>query len=291
MKIYFPAILVLSALLLTSCGSAGAVSETAQQPESPESVVAVSKSIGDLWLLSGGQLSGITDDGLTLQGIGEDTVSIGTVSNPSLEAILSLSPDIVMLSGDIPSQKELVQPLEEAGITVYPVNIDSFADYETVMKDLTDMTGRGDLYKTNVTDVADRIGQIKAKASTFQEETCLALRISATKSKVLKDDSFITEILNDLRLTNLAADSSALNELNAEAIADMDPDYIFIVYGGDESEAESVYETMFAASPLWQNLTAVKTGHVCHLPKDLFQYKPNARWDEAYEYIYDIRKE
>ncbi|WP_194608173.1 ABC transporter substrate-binding protein [Clostridium vitabionis] len=322
MKITFPAILTVTALLLASCGGSAAGSsgqtkeqtgsavsqteETAQQPEDttepettvppdtaaqmPESVAAVSKSIGELWLLSGGQLAGITSDGLSLPGIGEDTVSIGTISKPNLETILSLSPDMVMLSEDIPSQKEIEQPLADAGITVYPVDINSFSDYEDVMKDLTGMTGREDLYKTNVTDVADRIDQIKAEAADLPEASYLALRISATKSKALKNDSFVTGVLDDLRMNNLASDTSALNELSVEGIANLNPDYLFVVYSGDETESESIYNTLFASNPLWQNLTAVKNNHVFHLPKDLFQYKPNARWDEAYEYIYDIRK-
>lgn len=288
MKKTFSAILALSALLLASCGkpAASAVPQTQQ----PESVVAVSKSIGELWLLSGGRLSGITGDGMTLSGIGKDTVSIGTVSNPSLEAILSLKPDMVMLSEDIPSQNEMVSSLEDSGITVYPVDINSFADYQSMMKELIGMTGRKDLYQTNVSDVADRIEKIRKKADTLPQASCLALRISAAKSKALKEDSFITEILSDLHMKNLASDASALNELNTEAIAAMNPDYLFIVYGGEEEEAKSIFETRFASDPLWQNLTAVKENHVCHLPKDLFQYKPNARWDEAYEYIYEIRK-
>ncbi len=288
MKKIFPAILILSALLLTSCGRAAAPAEP--QAKQPESVAALSKSIGELWLLSGGQLSGITSDGMSLTGIGKDTVSVGTVSDPSLESILSLNPDMVMLSEDIPSQKELVAPLEESGITVYPVDINSFADYQTVMKDLTGMTGREDLYQANVAAVADRIEQIKEEASTLPQASYLALRISATKSKALKEDSFLTEILDDLHMTNLASDTSALNELSTEAIASMNPDYLFVVYGGKEAEAKSVFEARFASDPLWQNLSAVKEGHVCHLPKDLFQYKPNARWDEAYEYIYSTRK-
>lgn len=26
-------------------------------------------------------------------------------------------------------------------------------------------------------------------------------------------------------------------------------------------------------------------GHCSYLPKELFQFKPNARWDEAYRYL------
>ena len=35
-------------------------------------------------------------------------------------------------------------------------------------------------------------------------------------------------------------------------------------------------------------VTAVRDDHVVILPKDLFQYKPNARWAEAYDYLAKI---
>ena len=35
-------------------------------------------------------------------------------------------------------------------------------------------------------------------------------------------------------------------------------------------------------------LSAVKGGRCHYLPKELFQYKPNARWAEAYEYLIDL---
>ena len=36
------------------------------------------------------------------------------------------------------------------------------------------------------------------------------------------------------------------------------------------------------------SFTAVKGGRCHYLPKELFQYKPNARWAEAYEYLIDL---
>ena len=42
------------------------------------------------------------------------------------------------------------------------------------------------------------------------------------------------------------------------------------------------------SDPVWSTLTAVKEGRVYLLPKDLFQYKPNSRWDEAYGYLIEL---
>ena len=75
-----------------------------------------------------------------------------------------------------------------------------------------------------------------------------------------------------------------LDGLSIEEIIDADPDYIFISTMGDE-EAAKEYMDSVLAEPTWQSLTAVQTGNYSYLPKDLFQFKPNNRWDEAYAFL------
>ena len=277
--------------------------ETAQEPVSAEpataegsaplTVAAVSKSIGDLWLLSGGELAGMTEDGMDLEGITENTEIIGTVTNPSLEAIAALSPDLVLLSGELPTHKKLAEELDSRGISSRMISVNSFSDYDEVMKELTGMTGREDCYKKNVTDVGERIDQILESASDkdLKKGTYLALRVSATKNKALKNDYFACEIFNAFGLENIAQDNSAFDELNLEAILDADPDIIFVVEQGKSSEAQESFAEAFSGKPVWQELAAVRNGCVYMLPKDYFQYKPNAKWDEAYQYVMELLEE
>ena len=256
-------------------------------------VVAVSKSIGDLWFLSGGELAGMTEDGMDLEGISENTEVIGTVTNPSLEAIAALSPDLVLLSGELPTHKKLAEELDSRGIRSKMISVNSFSDYDEVMKELTGMTGREDCYKKNVTDVGERIDQILESASDkdLKKGTYLALRVSATKNKALKNDYFACEIFNAFGLENIAQDNSAFDELNLEAILDADPDLIFVVEQGKSSEAQESFAEAFSGKPVWQELAAVRNGCVYMLPKDYFQYKPNAKWDEAYQYVMELLEE
>ena len=296
----------------------------------PKSVVAVSKSIADLWLLAGGELSGTTEDAMELDGIGENTAVVGTLSRPNSEAILALEPDLVLLAVDIPAQKELKAELDEMGIRTMAIEIDSFEDYKACMKELTELTGRDDLYEQNAVQVGERIEAIKAdvqngsskdsdsaagtqsQAGTASDsdgsistdsqsdnavaadngsKTFLALRVSATKNKVLKDDYFACEIFRDFGLRNIAEDDSRIDELNIEAIVAANPDYIFIIPQGKESEAMESYKTQFESNEVWSSLDAVNRGRLYTMPKDYFQYKPNAQWDLAYEYVRDLLKE
>ncbi|MBR3339822.1 MAG: ABC transporter substrate-binding protein [Lachnospiraceae bacterium] len=257
----------------------------------PKSVVAASKSNADLWLLAGGELSGTTEDAMELDGISENTAVVGTLSKPNSEAILALEPDLVLLAVDIPAQKELKAELDEMGIRTMAVDINSFEDYKSCMKELTGLTGREDLYEKNALQVGERIEAIKAEVTNGDTKTFLALRVSATKNKVLKDDYFACEIFRDFGLRNIAEDDSRIDELNIEAIVAANPDYIFIIPQGKESEAMESYKTQFESNEVWSSLDAVNRGRLYTMPKDYFQYKPNAQWDLAYEYVRDLLKE
>ncbi len=233
---------------------------------------------------------------MELDGISDGTAVIGTLSHPEIEAVLALDPDLVLLTEDIPAQKELSTQLNDAGITVMSIDINSFEDYMSCMNELTDLTGRKDLYEKNAVQVSERIDEIKAKASASADsgsgrKLFLAMRVSATKNKALKDDYFACEIFRDLGLVNIAEGSSSLDELNLEAIVSADPDYIFIIPQGRESEAMETYRTQFEANPVWSELRAVREKRLYVLPKDYFQYKPNAQWDLAYEYVFDLLQE
>ena len=267
------------------------VSPDAKTPSDlPENVVALSRSIGELWLLAGGKLAGVTEDAMDLPGLEENTVSIGSLAHPSSEAILALEPGMILMTEDMPTHKKLAEEMRGLGFTVRTVNIDSFDDYDDTMAELTGMTGRKDLYDQNVTAVRDRIGSILEEAAPQHAEagTYLCMRVSPTKNRVMKQDYFACEIISDFGLSNIAADSSALDELNLEAIASADPDWIFVIPMGDDEEAMEVYQEVFASQAVWKELSAAVNDRIVVLPSDYFMYKPNAKWDEAYRYMYDI---
>ena len=250
--------------------------------------VALSRSAGELWLLAGGELSGVTEDGLDLEGIEPETISAGSITQPNAEAILAAMPQLCLVSEDIPAQKELEPLLSQAGVEVVPVEVNSTADYAAAMLAFTQRTGREDLYRQNVTAVLDGIEAVKERVPDGEHGSFLAIRVSATKNKVLKQDYFACEIISDMHLHNIAGDDSSLDLLSMEGIAAADPDYIFVVMQGEEEKAMQALEESFSSHPVWSQLSAVQHGHVIMLPKDNFQYKPNARWATAYEYVYNI---
>ena len=283
-------------ILLILCGADIFASPKSPKSPAPRKVVALSKSVAQMWLLAGGKLSATTDDGLELEE-SKNAVSVGGLTTASLEAIISVNPELVIMTLDIPLHKKIHASLSDFGIKTYIADVKSFEDYEKVMKDFTELTGRKDLYDKNVVQVKKEIEKVVKKSSApeagrFNEAaqtTYLFLRVSSAKNKVLKDH-FGNEIFQDLGLKPIVSDDSPLDEIGIEAIVNANPDYIFVVAQGDQKKAEEAFYKAYKSNPVWTGLSAVKNGRVFMLPKELFNYKPNARWAEAYEVVGNLIK-
>ena len=92
----------------------------------------------------------------------------------------------------------------------------------------------------------------------------------------------------DLGTENIADKAPVLLEgLSTEEVLLSDPDAILFTTMGDESAGVAYMESLLA-DPVWSSLRAVREGEVHQLPKDLFQYKPNSRWAEAYAYLAEL---
>lgn len=279
---------VILALHLCACTDTAPKAE-AEPDALPKRVVALSKSNAELWILAGGELVATSDDAMDIEELNSDAISLGDMDHVSLEAVKALNPDLLILFSTDPAQKALGEAAEAVGIPVTYTNIDNFADYEEIMTTFTSMTGRKDLYETYVTDVRKEIDDIiNDLPSDNGGSTYIMLHVSATKSKAEKNDYFASEIFNDLGLSNIAADNSALDELSIEAVVTANPDYVFVIPRGDEKKAMASFDELFTSEPAWASLSAVQNGRYYLLSKDLFGLKPNAKWAEAYRQAFDL---
>ena len=260
---------------------------------SPKRVVSNYGSFAECWQLAGGELVGVTEDAVSERGLvlDEKTEIVGTTKEPNLEKILSLSPDLVILSADIEAQQALGEPLTAAGIQHVYIRMDDYKQYIEVMEGFCQLTGRSDLYEKNVASVETQITNILNTIPEQEEKpTVLLIRAFSTGAKAKADDNLAGIILRDLGADNIANHSeSLLEELSLEAIIKEDPDYIFItIMGTNDQKAMQALSENIASGEGWQGLTAVKNDRVITLPKDLFHYKPNNQWGESYEHLAHI---
>ena len=258
----------------------------------PKRVAALLGSYADVWYLAGGTVCATADDAwddFELE-LSDDTINLGMTKEPSLELLYAANPDFVIASSNTKANLEMKDSLEAAGITVAYFDVSDFDDYLRMLKICTDITGRSDLYEQNGLAIQEQIDavikQSEERVATEGAPKVLFLRASAASIRAKNSDgSILGVMLKNLGCINIAdSEESLLENLNIEYILQEDPDYIFTVQVGDDTEGvEVALAELFGAGSPWSELTAIKEGRVYHMDKRLYNLKPNAHWGEAYE--------
>ena len=297
-------IFLLCLLLLTGCTPAETAGEgytftddTGAEvivPEKPETVAVLLSSLADLWLTAGGNVD-ITVGETIERGFADETailVDDGAGKTINLEALVAAKPDFVIYSADLSGQLECAEMLRSAGIPAAGFHVETFEDYLWVLKICTDILGTPERYAQYGTALKAEIDEMIALAQAREEQPSILFVRAGSSARYTKaktaENHFVCAMLKELGTFNIAEKAPILLDgLSTEEILISDPDFILFTTMGDESAGKGYMESLLS-DPVWQTLTAVEEGRVHQLPKELFQYKPNSRWPEAYAYLIQL---
>ena len=275
-----------------TCTFTDSLGNTVELEQPPKRVAALLGSYAETWLLAGGEVVAVTQDAYDERGLElpEDTVNLGANQQPDLEALFAAEPDLVLLTPDLDGQMGLKDSLAAAGIPAAWFKVETFDDDLNMLKICTDLTGRSDLYQKNGLDIQSGIDAAIASVPEGEGPTVLLLRAYSSGVRAKNSDSIAGAMLKDLGAVNIAdSNSGLLEDLQMESILAADPEFIFVTTMGASQEAAlKSLDELLHSDPAWQTLTAVKEGRVEVLPKDLFHYKPNARWGESYQMLAEL---
>jgi len=303
--------LLSAALLLTAAACSSAPEESSEKgagsyqftddtgrtvvlEKKPEKVAVLFSSFADVWKLAGGEVSVTVGESVERGFADKNAVLVdeGAGKTINTELLVDAQPDFVICSADIAAQAEAAELLNNADIPAACFHVDTFPEYLNMLKICTDITGNEEAYQKNGAEVKARIDKMLDELSGKPDKKdILFIRagsgVSSTKAKTA-EDHFAAAMLKEIGARNIAENAPVLLDgLSIEEIIDADPDYIFISTMGSESAAKE-YMNAVLEEPAWQSLSAVKNGDYVYLPKDLFQFKPNAKWDKAYQYLIDL---
>lgn len=258
----------------------------------PKRVAALIGSFADIWYQAGGEVCACAEDAwddfeFTMP---EDAVNLGMTKEPSVEKLLSAQPDFILASTKTQANMDMLDTLEATGIPTAYFSVSDFEDYLRVLKICTEITGREDLYEEHGLAVQKQIEEVitesEKRLETEAAPKVLVLVSSASWTRAKNSSgNVLGEMLSKLGCINIAdSENSLLENLNIEYILKEDPDYIFTVQsGGDTEGTKKALDELFGEGSVWSRLTAVQEEQVYHMDKRLYNLKPNARWGEAYE--------
>ena len=256
--------------------------------KNPQRVVVLQNSLLEIWDQAGGQVVGRVEE--SEDKIIENAMSaevVGAMGAPSLEKILSLEPDLVIISGSYTAQREMAPLLRQNNIQVINLTNDLLEDYYKTVRLFTAITEREDLYEDNVNDIQKKVDEIVVKAPTDKEYKAVIIFATANNTTVRDSTAMVGEMIKDLNVANISDSVEVGGDtrtFSLEKILQEDPDFIFVQTMG--SDLEKITERLKSDAldnPAWASLTAVKEDRYIVLPKDLYLYKPNDRYPEAYE--------
>ncbi len=289
-------------MLLTSCASPVEKADTdvyytftddlqnsVTLSKKPTRVAVLFSSFADVWLCAGGEVCITVGESVERGFARGDAILVdsGAGKTVNTEALLSANPDFVICSADIGAQVKAAELLCGQGIPAACFRIESFEDYLRVLKICTDITGAQEKYQENGIAVKERIdSMLTSVRSQNKTADILFVRASATSVKAKSSkDHFVSLMLSELGAHNIADSAPLLIDgLDGEEILSRNPSHIFVSIMGSEEGAKKA----LASNTVISSLDATQNGN-CHiLPKELFQYKPNARWDEAYLYLIEL---
>ena len=265
-----------------------------QVKRKPETVAVLTSSLADLWLTAGGSVEVTVGETVERGFVDKAAVLVddGAGKTINLEALIAAEPDFVLYSSDLAGQLECGDALRAAGIPAAGFAVETFADYLQLLKICTDILETPDHYEMFGLQVKERVDKLIETAQKQENQPSVLFVRAGSSAKYTKaktaENHFVCGMLKELGTQNIAdAAPVLLDGLSVEEILLSDPDAILFTTMGDETTGLAYMESLLL-DPVWQSLTAVREGNVHQLPKDWFQYKPNAQWDLAYAYLIEL---
>lgn len=248
-----------------------AMGET-QIPARPERVVVLDTGELDstvaLGVIPVGAVRAPVEDGLLdylAPSVEGTTKLVGTISEPNLEQIAALDPDLI-LSSKL-RHEGLYDELSAIAPTVFTETVgvawkENFAKQAEALGLEEQAAQMLAAYEERASQLGERL-----EAELGELPTVSVVRFLPGETRLYQKASFIGTVLEDVGLPRPEpqdVDDFAL-VVSEEQIALADADVIFVTWYGPSDETT---QPVFTSNPLWQRLAAVQAGEVYEVPDD-----------------------
>lgn len=252
--------ILLTVCLVAACGSGGEDAE--DTPDSPQRIVSLSPSATEtLWAI-GADSQVIAVDGQSNYPPDVPTQDDLSGYTPNIEAIVGYDPDLV-ITADAPD--DLVSGLEAAGIELLsqpaPATLDdAYAQIEQIGAATGHIGEAAELVAQLQNRIADVVEKTPAVDLSYFHELDPTLFTAA-------GNSFIGQLYGLFGLRNIAdgAGGDAYPQLSEEFVVTADPDLIFLA----DVQCCGVTAATVANRAGWEEVTAVRDGHIYELDADI----------------------
>ena len=187
---------------------------------------------------------------------------IGTVTEPNIEKIISLNPDLIIATKE-GNYKTVIEKMIRLKLTVYVM--EPYSDFEDVCNNfqtLADYLGKSDEAKKIITDVKEEILNLSNETVNKNKEK-IFWEVGANPIFTVGKQSFVNEYNKYINGINVFENiDMRYPNISAESVVEKNPDIILLVNMGDVSDQE-IYKWN-----KYKNIAAVKNNKIYLLEAD-----------------------
>lgn len=176
----------------------------------------------------------------------------GGLDDPTIELIVSLKPDLVLISGS----QRITERLQELGLVSFALNTQSYADALHAVDAIGQLLGLTQRAAELKAAIERRVQSIGERAISRQRGAGPSVYFEVDRTPYAAGpQSFIGEMLTRLGARNIVTpELGAYPQLNPEYVVRQDPDIIFI----ERADVPSL-----TGRPGWSRMRAVREGRLC----------------------------
>ncbi|MCD6352392.1 MAG: ABC transporter substrate-binding protein [Armatimonadetes bacterium] len=208
--------------------------------------------------------------------------SIGGVVTPSLEKVLALYPDLVLVARG--TDLYFIQRLRRQGLPVFASDPKSLDDVFELILAIGRMLGQDTVAARKVSELRARVKSMSKEVPIEHPQPRALAIISLDPVFVAGGGSFLDDLLRRAGFQNAASEDKPWVQWGAERILAADPDLlIYVSQSGDDKEALAAF-----LHPPWSGLKAVAESRIYAVREDLVTI-PGPRLVEGLQKLILIR--
>ena len=204
---------------------------------------------------------------------------VGGITNPSLETMIDLKPDLIILSmeGNV---REDFNKLAGIGVSVFVTNPRTLAGIHKSIHDIGLLTGRVGSALSLIGAMQHDEDSIRLLAKSTNR---VLLIVSLQPLIVVGGKTFLAELLELAGGTNIAGTSPfTYPTLSRETVVAANPDVIIVM-----SDALNATDGLLGSFPEWKTLNAFRSHRVFRVDSDIVS-RPGPRATDALIHLYRI---
>jgi len=215
----------------------------------------------------------------------KDKPKIGGYYDPNIEAILSLSPDLIVATPDGYS-RERVEKLEQAGIPVFIVNPQNIDDVLESMLAIGKITGKSEYAEKTVAELRSRVQKVDEKVKSIppDKRPKVFYEIGRDPLITVGPKNFVDNLIIAAGGINIAADAPTdWPRYSVEAVIEREPDIIITA----SSSMSGKNEADMSVWKRYKTIPAVKNGRIYSVDPDIV-FRSGPRIVDGLEKLHSI---